>query len=68
MFDFTEGQGIAIGISAGIFIYVGAFEVMSDEFVENQKKPFFTLLATISGALIIIVITIITTTVLGIHG
>ncbi|KAI0560694.1 Zinc/iron permease [Gracilaria domingensis] len=60
-------QGVLFAISAGTFLYIGAFELMAEEFVERSDWQLRKFLFTILGAVIITVITV-ALKVTGVHG
>lgn len=50
-------QGIVFGISAGTFIYIGAFETVADEFVEHKKWQIPKFITMFAGAGLMVIIT-----------
>ena len=50
-------QGILFSVSAGTFLYVGAYEVLSEEFGSNKKSPLLKFGFTMLGVGVISVIT-----------
>eukprot|EP00178_Gracilaria_changii_P013643 TRINITY_DN384_c0_g1_i5.p1 TRINITY_DN384_c0_g1~~TRINITY_DN384_c0_g1_i5.p1 ORF type:complete len:367 (+),score=46.25 TRINITY_DN384_c0_g1_i5:817-1917(+) len=60
-------QGVLFSVSAGTFLYIGAFELMAEEYVEHGEWKVRKFLFTILGAGIITVITVILSAT-GVHG
>eukprot|EP00177_Eucheuma_denticulatum_P000646 GFKZ01001160.1.p1 GENE.GFKZ01001160.1~~GFKZ01001160.1.p1 ORF type:complete len:352 (+),score=52.37 GFKZ01001160.1:167-1222(+) len=60
-------QGVLFAISAGTFIYLGAYESMAEAFAPGKTLIFRKFLATLLGAGIIVVVTVVLK-VLDIHG
>lgn len=52
-------QGVVFAISAATFVYIGAFETPSEEFVAHQRWPLLKFLCMLGGALLIIIVTAI---------
>lgn len=53
----TTVRGVLFALSAGIFLYIGAFEVPSDEFIVHQRWLWGKYLTYVGGAAVITVIT-----------
>lgn len=52
-------EGVLFSISAGTFIYIGVFESMAEEYIEHKKWPMRKFAATLAGAAIIVVTTVV---------
>ena len=60
-------QGVLFSVSAGTFLYMGAYELIVDSFIGQPKRQFEKFIAMLAGASIILIITGILTA-LDIHG
>lgn len=63
----AQAQGVLFAISTGALLYIGAFESMTEEFVEHKKWIEWKFLSTLAGAGIIVAATGILVA-LDIHG
>lgn len=54
-----EVTGVLLALSAGMFIYIGAFEVTAEEFVKHTRNRWAKAAAMIVGAAVIMIVTII---------
>lgn len=52
-------QGVLFAVSAGTFVYIGVFESMAEEYVEHDKWLMRKFAATLAGAAIIVVTTVL---------
>ncbi|GAB0489708.1 hypothetical protein MMPV_000933 [Pyropia vietnamensis] len=55
----TTVRGVLFALSAGIFLYIGAFEVPSEEFMVHQRWLWGKFFSYVSGAIVITIITAI---------
>lgn len=55
----SQARGVLFSLSAATFLYIGVFETMADEFVVHREMLARKFLATIAGAAVITVITVI---------